>query len=84
MSSDRWYQKLWKSFTRMFRVGEQKPSPHVDMSDCMEEEEEEEESTRSTNVELKDARVCAAREELMKDFRDKFESERFQGPLCNG
>ncbi|GFQ80850.1 hypothetical protein TNCT_52851 [Trichonephila clavata] len=139
MSSDRWYQKLWKSFTRMFRVGEQKPSPHVDMSDCMEgkplsdttlqdclfnsppsintlqkplpvypmtwplerlkgkpiflqlpcenkiiyerywnrmslncipEEEEEEESTRSTNVELKDARVCAAREELMKDFRD--------------
>ncbi|GFR21050.1 hypothetical protein TNCT_570791 [Trichonephila clavata] len=36
MSSDRWYQKLWKSFTRMFRVGEQKPFPPVDMSDCME------------------------------------------------
>ncbi|GFR02522.1 hypothetical protein TNCT_537721 [Trichonephila clavata] len=138
MSSDRWYQKLWKSFTRMFQVGEQKPFPHVDMSDCMEGKPlsdtslqdclfnpppsintiqkplpiypmtwplerlkgkpiflqlpcenkiiyerywnrmslncipEEEESTRSKNVELKDVRVCAAKEDLMKDSRDHF------------
>ncbi|GFR11485.1 hypothetical protein TNCT_440971 [Trichonephila clavata] len=36
MSSDRWYQKLWKSFTSLFRVGEQEPFPNIDMSDCME------------------------------------------------
>ncbi|GFQ78724.1 hypothetical protein TNCT_350411 [Trichonephila clavata] len=36
MSSDRWYQKLWKSFKSLFRVGEQEPFPNVDMSDCME------------------------------------------------
>ncbi|GFQ96846.1 hypothetical protein TNCT_535841 [Trichonephila clavata] len=36
MSSDRWYQKPWKSFTSLFRVGEQEPFPNVDMSDCME------------------------------------------------
>ncbi|GFQ84877.1 hypothetical protein TNCT_257181 [Trichonephila clavata] len=144
MSSDRWYQKLWKYFTSLFRVGEQEPFPHVDMSDCMEGKPlsytslqdclfnpppsinalqkplpvypmtwplerlkgkpiflqlpcenqiiyehywnrmslncipEEEESTRSKKVELKDARVCAAKEELMnfsdnsylKDSRD--------------
>ncbi|GFQ88158.1 hypothetical protein TNCT_361761 [Trichonephila clavata] len=135
MSSDHWYQKLWKSFTSLFRVGEQEPFPHVDMSDCMEGKPlsdtslqdslfnpppsinalqkplpvytmtwplerlkgkpiflqlpcenqiiyerywnrmslscipEEEESTHSTKVELKDARVCAANEELM-NFSD--------------
>ncbi|GFQ92353.1 hypothetical protein TNCT_655271 [Trichonephila clavata] len=36
MSSDRWYQKLWKSFMSLFRVGEQEPFPNVDISDCME------------------------------------------------
>ncbi|GFQ84186.1 hypothetical protein TNCT_265241 [Trichonephila clavata] len=146
MSSDRWYQKLWKYFTSLFGVGEQEPFPHVVMSDRMEGKPlsgtslqdclfnpppsinalqkplpiypmtwplerlkgkpillqlpcenqniyerywnrmslncipEEEEATRSKKVELKDARVCAAKEELMnfsdnynlKDTRDNF------------
>ncbi|GFS47498.1 hypothetical protein TNCV_4219531 [Trichonephila clavipes] len=33
---DPWYQRLWKSITRIFRVGENETFTHVDMIECME------------------------------------------------
>ncbi|GFS98118.1 hypothetical protein TNCV_3849931 [Trichonephila clavipes] len=31
-----WYQRLWKSITRIFRFGEKETFTHVDMIDCMD------------------------------------------------
>ncbi|GFX07960.1 hypothetical protein TNCV_1236411 [Trichonephila clavipes] len=33
---DLWYQRLWKSFTRIFRIGEKETFTHVDMIECMD------------------------------------------------
>ncbi|GFY48570.1 hypothetical protein TNIN_18471 [Trichonephila inaurata madagascariensis] len=36
MEPERWYQRLWKSITSMFPVGEKETLTHVDMIDCMD------------------------------------------------
>ncbi|GFV82846.1 hypothetical protein TNCV_1178611 [Trichonephila clavipes] len=33
---DPWYQRLWKSITRIFRIGEKETFTHVDMIECMD------------------------------------------------
>ncbi|GFU00011.1 hypothetical protein TNCV_1659671 [Trichonephila clavipes] len=33
---DPWYQRLWKSITRIFRTGEKETFTHVDMIECMD------------------------------------------------
>ncbi|GFY61718.1 hypothetical protein TNIN_226241 [Trichonephila inaurata madagascariensis] len=36
MDPERWYQRLWKSITSPFRVGEKETFTPVDMIDCMD------------------------------------------------
>ncbi|GFW39848.1 hypothetical protein TNCV_2420131 [Trichonephila clavipes] len=33
---DPWYQRLWKSITRIFRIGEKETFTHVNMIECMD------------------------------------------------
>ncbi|GFX37466.1 hypothetical protein TNCV_1906161 [Trichonephila clavipes] len=33
---DPWYQRLWKSITRIFGIGEKETFTHVDMIECMD------------------------------------------------
>ncbi|GFU12449.1 hypothetical protein TNCV_4244221 [Trichonephila clavipes] len=36
LTIDPWYQRLWKSITRIFRFGEKETFTHVDMIECMD------------------------------------------------
>ncbi|GFY09388.1 hypothetical protein TNCV_1941981 [Trichonephila clavipes] len=64
---DPWYQRLWKSITSIFRIGEKETFTPVNMIECMDENEES----------VKDS-IDSAKEEPESVLETRKRNERFK------